>query len=175
VAQWGEALPAFLLASAQLQDEPYLADVARAEWALHQCTSAANAQADLSTLALLTTQDPAELGFGLAPGCAVLQSTWPLASLLSAHLYPNLSQTPSFATVGQQLRDAVAQDVVVWRAGLRPLVREAAPGEAAFVAELLQGRPLAQALDTAAALDFSTWLPAAIQSGLVLYITQIPP
>ena len=31
----------------------------------------------------------------------------------------------------------------------------------------------AAALDTAVALDFSTWLPAAIQSGLVLYITQI--
>ena len=36
LALWGEALPAFVAASAQLADEPYLADVARVEWALYR-------------------------------------------------------------------------------------------------------------------------------------------
>lgn len=171
VACWGGGLAAFAQSSAQLQDQPYLGDVARAEWALHQCASAADCAPDLSTLALLTTQDPAQLGLMLAPGCAVVQSTWPAASLLGAHLY----QTPSLATVGQQLHDALAQDAVVWRAGLRPLVRETAPGEAVFLATLLRGAAVSVALDASPLLNFSTWLPAAVQSGLLLCVTKLPP
>lgn len=171
VACWGGDLPAFVQTSAQLRDEPYLADVARVEWALHQCAGASDCAPDLSTLALLTEQDPAQLGLVLAPGCAVVQSAWPVASLLGAHLY----QTPSLATVGQQLRDGLAQDAVVWRAGWRPMVREAAPGEAAFLTALMQGCALSPALDASAALNFSTWLPAAVHSGLLLSVTQFPP
>ena len=170
IAQWGEAMPAFLRSSAQLQDEPYLADVAAAEWALHRCASVANTAADLSTLALLTTHEPEQLHFALAPGCAVVRSSWPIASILGAHL----DQNPSFAQVGQQLREGVAQDVVVWRYGMRPTVRLALPGEATLVAALLQGATLAQALDSAPDLDFGAWLPSAVQSGLVLWAHAAP-
>jgi hypothetical protein len=170
VAQWGEALAAFLQASAQLADEPYLPDVARAEWALHCCASAADALADVSTLVLLTTHDPQQLYFGLAPGCAVVRSVWPIASILGAHL----ERTPTFDVVGQQLRAALSQDALVWRAGLRPRVREAAAGEAALVQALLQGHSVSQALDNAPALDFGLWLPMAVQSGLVLTVLSQP-
>jgi hypothetical protein len=164
VAQWGQALVAFLRTSEQLQDEPYLADVAAAEWALHVCASATDANADLATMALLTTHEPEHLYFSLAPGCTVVQSAWPVASILGAHL----EQTPSFAEVGQQLREGLAQDAVVWRCGLRPTMRLALAGEAAFVARLLNGAALAQALDGAPDLDFGAWLPLAVAGGLAL-------
>ncbi len=164
---WGEALPAFLQGDAQLRGEPYLPDVARAEWALHVCAGAPDGAADVSSLALLVTHDPQHLHLTLAPGCTVLQSAWPVASLLSAHR----EHTPSLDAVGQLVRDAVAQDVLVWREGLRPRVREALAGEAALVRGLLQGQPLAQALDGAVALDFGPWFPLAVRSGLVLGAT----
>lgn len=170
IAQWGQALIGFLRTSVQLQDEPYLADVAAAEWALHVCASAANISADFSTLALLTTHAPEHLHFALAPGCAVVRSGWPIASILGAHL----EQPPSFAEVGQQLRQGVAQDAVVWRCGLRPSVRLALPGEAALVTALLQGATVAQALDGAPDLDFGAWLPSAVHSGLVLSVKLVP-
>jgi hypothetical protein len=168
IAQWGEQLPAFLRDSAQLASEPYLPDVARCEWALHQCASAADATADLSTLAVLTTGDADQLYLGLAPGCAALVSAYPIASILGAHR----DQMPGFDVVGQQLRAALAQDAVVWRAGLRPQIREAMAGEAVFLQALLGGCALGPALDAAALLDFGLWLPAAVQSGLVLTVTQ---
>ena len=171
VAQWGAALAEFLRASPQLQDEPYLHDVAILEWALHRCATAANRAADLATLALLTTHDPDHVRLVLAPGCVVAQSHWPVVSILNAHL----EQVPTFAAVGQQLRDAVAQDAVVWRAGLRPRVREAAPGEAQFLQALLQGKPLGPALDVAGMLDFGTWLPMAVASGLLLSVVVDEP
>ena len=171
VAQWGAALAEFLRASPQLQDEPYLHDVATVEWALHRCATAANGVVELATLALLTTHDPDRLHLVLAPGCATVQSPWPVVSILNAHL----ELAPSFAAVGQQLRDGLGQDAVVWRAVLRPRVREAVPGEAEFLQALLQGKPLGPALDAAPMLDFGSWLPMAAHTGLVLSVVAQEP
>jgi hypothetical protein len=164
VAQWGEALPEFVARSAQLQDAPYLPDVARAEWALHDCATAANRDAALDTLALLTTEDPQTLRLRWAPGLVVLSSDWPLASLLLAHR----EGYPAMAEVALQLQNRVAQEVVVWRAGLQPRLRQALPGEAALLRGLQSGLALEPALEAAQALDFSHWLPLAVQTGLVL-------
>ncbi len=166
VACWGGDLAAFMQTSAQLQDESYLADVARVEWALHQCAGAPDASADLPTLALLTSEDPDQLRLMLAPGCAVLRSAWPVAAILGAHR----DGQPSLAEAGAMLQSGVAQDVLVWRAGLRPEARAAVPGEGDLVQALLEGISLGQALERAPALDFGQWLPMAVQSGLVLAV-----
>ena len=171
IAQWGDTLPAFLQSSSQLQDEPYLSDVARVEWALHCCTSAADASADLSSVALLTTQDPQHLHFTLAPGCAVIGSAWPIASIMGAHL----EQSPSLEAVGQMLRADTPQAAVVWRQAMRPCVREASMGEADFLQALLRGISLGEALDAAPGLDFGQWLPTAAHSGLLLSVSDNTP
>lgn len=164
LALWGNALPDYLASSPQLQDEPYLADVARVEWALHCCAVAADSLANPSSLALLTTEDPDQLGLRLAPGCAVLRSHWPVVSMLSAHVHG----TPSLADVGAELRAGVAQNVVVWRQGLRPQFRQALPGEADVLEHLLDGVMMGQALDQSPSLDFAQWFPSAVSSQLVL-------
>jgi hypothetical protein len=166
IAQWGSTLHAYIRASDQLQDEPYLPDVAKAEWALHCCASAADTRGDMATLALLTTHDPTEVCMNIAEGWTVVQSEWPLASLLSAHL----EHRPSFAEVGQQLQAGVAQDVLVWRCGLRPRVRETMAGEAAFLQKIQQGCTLDMALQTAPSLDIGTWLPLAVQEQLLVSV-----
>lgn len=169
VAQWGAGLADFVQASAQLQSEPYLADVARAEWALHRASTAADGQADVATLALLTTEDAAQLVLRLAPGWAALPSRYPLASLLLAHR----EGSPSLEAVGQALQQGVAEDVLVWRAGLQPRLRQALPGECALLHGLQAGLALQPALDAAPALDFSRWLPLAVHSGLLLAVSPL--
>lgn len=164
MAQWGAALPAFIAQSAQLQDEAYLPDMARAEWMLHGCASAADQDANLTTLAMLTTEDPQALGLQLAPGTQTLASAWPVASLWLAHM----AGVPTFAEVGEQLRQRTPQSAVVWRQGLQPQLREALPGECALLQALQSGMALEPALEAAGSLDFSQWLPLAVQTGLVL-------
>jgi hypothetical protein len=168
LAHWGDTLAGFLQTSPQLQDTPYLSDVARVEWALHCAATAANGVTDAASLALLTREDPAELSLKLSPGVATLQSDWPVASIMSAHQ----EGTPSLAEVGVQLRQRLAQAVVIWRQGLRPCVRQALPDECHCLHALSAGRPLSQALDEAPALDFGTWFPMAFQSGLVLAVVK---
>jgi hypothetical protein len=164
VALWGAQLPQFLAASADLQDEPYLEDVGALEWALHSGATAADGAADLPSLSLLTTEDPAELALCLAPGSAVLTSAWPVVSIWEAHRTPSMDM----AEVGALVRQRVGQSAVVWREGFKPSVRQALVGEAPLLRALLGGSSLGDALDGAADLDFAAWLPLAVQTGLVL-------
>lgn len=164
IAQWGQDVTEFVRKSEQLQEEPYLADVAQVEWAMHRCGSAADGVTNLSTLALLTTNDSQSLTLQMAPGWASVRSAWPVGSMLLAHLDSGVT----FEEVRIQLQSHIAQDVVVWRAGLSPLVRVALPGEAILLSALQSGLALEPALQSTADLDFSKWLPMAVQTGLVL-------
>ena len=163
-AQWGGTLANWVQASDQLAAEPYLADVAAVEWALHRAVSAADGAMDSASFALLTKHDPADLLLLLSPGCATLRSDWPVVSIVNAHLH----HRPTVAQAGQLLRGGAREDALVWRSGLQALVREAQPGEAALVAALLAGHTLGDALDQAPDLDIGAWLPMAVQTGLLL-------
>jgi Putative DNA-binding domain len=175
MAQWGGALPEFVRNNDQLRDEPYLADVAAAEWALHRCATAPDALSgaapDVASFALLAEQDPGALTLRLAPGVALVCSVWPVADIIAAHqasLQPAHSHQPTLAEVGQKLRDQVSQDALVWRQHLAPCLREAQPGEATLLSALLAGQSLGDALEASPVLDFGVWFPQAVQTGLVL-------
>jgi hypothetical protein len=174
LAQWGEALAGFIASIPALQTEPYLSDVARAEWALHTAATAADHAADLATFALLTEHDPDALTLQLAPGTALLHSNYPIASILTAHLEPHMNSSPSFEDVGQKLRHNLPEIALVWRQGLRPRVAPCTAVEAVFIGLLLAGASLLAALESdapnknMAAFDIQLWLPQAVQSGLLL-------
>ena len=165
--RWGADLAVFLQADAQLQDDPYLADVARLEWALHSCSMAADVEADPASYARLLSEDPSTLLLRLAPGCAVLPSAWPTLSIVQAHrLGTGLEEA------GRRLRAGHAETAVLWRAGLQPQLRAAHAGEAALLQALNQGQTLGNALDAAltqaADFDFSAWLQEAVTGSLLL-------
>lgn len=186
LARWGADLPGFIAASPQLAELPWLADVARIEWALHAAATAANApaSADLASLNLLTTHDPDQLTLTLAAGTACLALDWTATRIVLAHLAeteaapvtaPALAVNAALPQAVAELGDvwAVAQpeQTLVWRPGPspmgRPLCRVAADGEAGLLASLQAGQSLLAALQDSP-LDWAAWLPQAIGEGLVL-------
>jgi len=170
IAQWGEGLSAFVAGSTQLAEYPYLVDVAQAEWALHRCATASDGEVDVPSLGLLGDCDPADITLRLSAGCVLIESRWPMVSLVLTHL----EGTPSMETVRQQLQAKLAQSAVVWRQRLRPRLREAMAGETEFLRAVLQGQTLQQALDCAPELDASAWLTEAVQTGLLLGLSAAP-
>lgn len=176
LAQWGDALPAFLDQHAQLADSPYLGDVARAEWALHRASGAPDATPDLPSLARLAQEDPQGLTLALAPGTAVIASPYPVASLVTSHLHghPGLDETV------RRLHDGCAEQALVWRQGLRPRITSIGPGAAALLSALLDGQDLPGALVAAFlaqapddGFDFGAWLTQAVTEGLVLGVREL--
>lgn len=177
LARWGDALPAFLDQHAQLADTPYLVDVARVEWALHRAGGAPDATADLSGFARLVQDDPHGMTLTLAPGTAVIASRYPVASLVTTHLYG----TPDLGETALRLHAGCAEQAVVWRQGLRPRIAPASPRAAALLGALQGGEDLPGALDVAGQtpagdedFDFSAWLTQAVTDGLVLGVHDLP-
>ncbi len=165
LAQWGDALPAHIESLAGLSEqEPYLADVARVEWLLHAAATAADASLDAASFTLLSVKEPALFTLRLAPGTACVTSQYPVVSIIRSHL----ENEPSLEEAGRRLRSGLHETALVWRQGFQPRLREAATGEAQFVAALQQKLPLASALEAAPQFDFQAWLSPAVACGLLL-------
>ena len=176
IAQWGAALPAFVQASEQLADVPYLADVAEVEWALHGAATAADTVPDLASLQLLAGTDPATLALVLCEPVVCIASEWPVVSIVNAH---RIGQPP-LEDISLRLRAnthsgaRVGECALVWRQGLRPMLREAAAGEVDFITALQRGAGLVAALQASPLLDFNQWLVPAVQTALLAGVRRQP-
>ncbi|WP_372825161.1 putative DNA-binding domain-containing protein [Polaromonas sp.] len=165
MAQWGAGFADFIKTLADLmREEPYLADVARVEWALHTVATQADGQADLSSFALLESREPSDTALVLSPGAQCLSSVFPVVSIVQSHL----AGEPTLQEAGERLRAQVAETALVWRHGLKPSLRQAQVGEAVFIAALQENRSLADSLSAAPGFDFPQWLVPAVQTGLLL-------
>lgn len=178
---WGEAWPATVEAHPALAGEPYLADVARLEWDLHQAARAADA-GPLRGLALLGACDPAALRLQLAPGTALRASAHPVVSIWQAHAEVPEQEAGSPAEPErdrearwERARAAWAlrlpETALVQRQGQRVRLRAVSDaGEAAWLSAVLAGADLATARSAATAagpFDVAAWLSRAVADGLV--------
>lgn len=169
LTEWGGALAGYLESMTDLVEaEPFLADVVRVEWALHQAGTTEDAEADHASFSLLTHTDPAHLRLGLAPGVFFLLSRWPVVTLVQAHQ----CAPPELAAAARSLANKEAEAALVWRDGLRPRVRRARPGETEFIDAIQRGQTLLAALDGARDFDFNDWLAPAAHEGLLLWASH---
>ena len=176
MAQWGAGLANFLAVAPQLAAEPYLADVARVEWALHRASFAADALPDPASFACLSAQAPATPSLTLSPGVWLLASAFPVVSLIHAHLLPADDQKSALAHAAALLECGRGENTLVWRDGFRAQVKCISAAEQTFLAALLAGESLAAALTKAGCadechsqptFDFTEWLAHAVKIGLV--------
>ncbi len=174
MGQWGEALPEFLAAAPQLADEPFLADVARLEWALHRAASAPDAVLDAASFARLAGEVGEPVGLALSPGTFALASAYPVASIINAHL---LGQ-PTLDEAAALLREGQGECALAWRQGLKPKVRAIDSAEYHLINALKNGATLETALDhaskTGPAFDLNGWLGQAVQTGLITGAIDLP-
>lgn len=180
IAQWGAGLANFLAAAPQLAAEPYLADVARVEWALHRASFAADALPDPASFACLSAQAPATPSLTLSPGVWLLASAFPVVSLIHTHLLPADDQKSALAHAAALLECGTGENALVWRQGFRAQLMRISAAEHALLVALLAGESLDAALTKAAcaeecpsqstsqpAFDFTKWLANAVKTSLV--------
>jgi hypothetical protein len=170
VGEWGEGLADFIDADGQLADTPYVADVARLEWALHAVERAADVDAAPSGVEKLADGDPAALRLLLRPGCALVVSRHPIVTILRAH---RSAAADRFAPVRTAFAEGRAENAFVARRGWQADVSAIGDAEARFARALLAGDTLAVALDAGGAgFAFEPWLIGALQSGAIVGVTE---
>lgn len=163
MAQWGHALPGFIAADPQLVDEPYLADVAQLDWAVHQAEQASDLDDTATGLDLLAAEEPDGLWLYLAAGTALLSSAHPVATIWLAH---RSTAADRFAPVREAFARGAVEHALVWRQGYQAQVCTQPEAAAGFTRAVLAGLSLGQALDGAGSdFSFEPWLLAALQQG----------
>lgn len=175
--EWGEALPDWLAAQAELLALPYLPDVARLDWSCHVSERAADTRIDVASMGLAAAQAPERLQLRLAPDVRMLSPTHPVVPIWWAHHGPPADQAGWFERANQAMSEGVSASVVVHRQRWRATPVEVTPSAWAFMRAAHAGSSLAHALDEVAPMgfDFVQWLPWAIQQGWVLGFAESDP
>jgi hypothetical protein len=165
LGEWGDAFATWLQAFEAMAAWPYLADVARLDFALHCNERAADAVLDAASLALLETTDPAQLRIALMPGTALIRSAWPIASIHRAHELEGEAAEQAFALVRDAVEARRGEDAMVVRQGWRAVVVPLGPTDSRWTQSLLAGANLAEAFDQAGeGFDFALWLQTAVRN-----------
>lgn len=122
---------------------PYLPDVARLEWAMHEVFhAAAPPPFPLERLAALPAHAHAALRFTLSPACRLVASPWPVHRLWALN-QPGVAWDHAFDL------DAGGVALLVRRSGFEVELEPLPAGEFAMLARLAAGQPLAAALEAA--------------------------
>ena len=165
LSEWGEGFADFLADFPPLAAYPYMADVARIEFARGRAYHAADA-APITPAALATT-DPGRLRLTLHPSVTLLRLSHPAVSIWARNQPGSdglpLGQGPETALI---LRDAAFQ-VPVHAIG---------PGDAAFLDALLASHPLGRAAEAALATQADhnpqPLLVLLMRSGAIIHATE---
>jgi hypothetical protein len=138
---FGAEFAAFLADYPFARELPWLADVARLEWACHESFHAAEAPAfDAAALAAVPAERHGEIRFRIHPAVRLVASAHPVLSIWEAN-QPERDGTPD-VLAGTEQGIVRREDSVV-------RVERLSPAEWRFVAALARGATLEAALDAA--------------------------
>lgn len=139
LAEFGAGFAAFLAAYAHAAPLPYLADVARLEWALHESQRAAHAPPfDFAALAAVDPARHGELRLRLHPSVRLVASPWAVLDIWRAN---------RDGADGVADPDAGAQRVMLGLGASQPVMRTADDGEWRLLEGLARGALLGELCD----------------------------
>lgn len=170
LAEYGGDFADFLDGFAPCRNLPYLADVARFEWAINLARgSRETPPLDREALATIPPSAAAAIVLRLQRSAHYLQSPWPIDLIFAAN---QEGDPPSvdLSSGGARLKIRRAGEAILWR--------RLDPGTFAFRAALAAGRPLAAAMPAARladpAFDAAAGLRQVLAEGLAADFA-IPP
>lgn len=156
---YGAGFSAFIAAFPPAASLPYLADVARLEWAMRCAYHAADAPA----IAPNRLTDPAAFAarITLAPAVHIVCSPYPILEVHSA-------------AFGGTSPTGAAQDVMITRPQFDPVLQAFPKGTSAILTALNTGTPLGEALERAPhTLDLTAFIGALMSGGAITHLEDI--
>lgn len=140
---YGQSFPKFVAGFTAAESVPYLADIARLEWARRESYHAADALArDASCLAEFGADAFPLLVFDLIPSTRIVESRFPVQSIWEVNVGTGNTEMPDSG-----------EDVLVARPEMEIEMRRLPPGGARFINALLDGTELGRAAGLAASVE----------------------
>lgn len=146
LGDYGDAFDAFVAGFEPVRELPYLADLARLEWAVHLAESAADApRFDATALANVPPDRQSTLIFTFVPGTAIVSSDYPIARIWSLHrddaVRNEAAQSDHF-----DIDWSIGETALVVRKGFEVRVAALDVGSAAALWAMQSGATLIEAL-----------------------------
>lgn len=158
---YGEAMPAFLEGFPPVATLGYLPDVARIDQAMRESYHAADsAPLPEAEFQRLLGEDIAGLRLHLAPAVRLVRSRWPVVAIWEAN------------HEGGPPPRSEAEDALILRPDFDPRPHRLPRGGAAFLAALLEGQRLGDAVDAAEGPDLSAILALLIQGRAIIGVSE---
>lgn len=146
LGDYGDAFDEFLAGFEHVRELPYLADLARLEWAVHRAECAADAlPLDAMTLAEVPPDRRSALIFTFIPGTAIIASAYPIARIWSLHRDDTLRADAAKAD-RFDIDWNIAEIALVARKGFEVRVVALDAGSAATLRAIQGGETLVDAL-----------------------------
>ncbi|MEJ8473108.1 DNA-binding domain-containing protein [Roseibium algae] len=144
---YGDEFPAFVECFKPLAPYPYLSDVARVEWAWLQAYHSQDAAPlDPSELAAVAPKDLGAMVFAVHPAVFIVQSSWPVWSLVAANRF-------ALGEAQVEIDFSDGQSVLVTRPHLDVELMRLRSGGALFLEKLMSGATLGVAAEETSATD----------------------
>jgi hypothetical protein len=119
LVEYGADFPDFLAGFQPCKNLPYLADIARFEWALHIAATVREAPSlQVDALATIPAERAASVEFRLQPSVCYVSSAWPIDAIWQANQEDEVP-TVDLTSGGASLEIRRAGEIVAWR-GLDP-------------------------------------------------------
>lgn len=161
LAEYGGDFPEFVSTFAPARELPYLADIARLEWAIGCVYHAADATPlSLEAVRAIPADRLGDAIFTLHPSVRIVSSRFPILSIWSTNMFEMVVQDVSLGR---------GEDVFVLRPHLEVEAHLLPPGGFSFVAALIKGEPVSAA-STADPLDLPACLGLLFSTGAITAI-----
>lgn len=168
LTHFGEQVADFITSLSSCAAYPYLVDVARLEWLVHQSYFLAqHTPIDLNTLAQFAPEELGNLHFDLQPSCFLLQSTWAVVDIWQAH------QAEDKSDLNNDLQQA--QCALIWRNSYnrwRVNVSVISSAEYAALTALKNKATLGDAINEALQVAAMDDVPFDFQNSLASWMAQ---
>ncbi|CAA0121302.1 Uncharacterised protein [BD1-7 clade bacterium] len=161
-ADWGEHLADLITQTPLADDAPFLADMARLEWAIHEAGRHYAAPFDTQSLTLLSEHDPNNLYLVFPTTFHVIASEFPIDLIWQAHK----TDSGEIKLDQQRLADALAADhqpcyLRIDQQHLVPNIARLTADDFAWERDALNQQSLGTLLDAHPEFDLGVWLAEA--------------
>ncbi len=162
-ADWGADLKELLLTTPLVEAHPFLFDMARLEWFLHEAARAQEQPLVIDSLSLLADVPVEQLRLQLASSVHVLVSDYPVDVLWKAHQEVDTLFSLDANALASELQGQQGQTyLIVFQQDGVPRLQQISEDDYAWFCDVLEGYSLSELFDRHPDFDFSRWLSTAV-------------